>query len=80
MTEFTPKQTLDLRTTKCPLNFVKTKLALEKLALDDILEIWILEDSQSSLNIPKSVEQEGHTILKIHADGSGLQQIFIRRQ
>jgi tRNA 2-thiouridine synthesizing protein A len=63
MTPPTPKQTLDLRTTKCPLNFVKTKLALEKLALGDILEIWIATDSQSSINIPQSIAQEGHTIV-----------------
>ena len=55
-----PKQTLDLRTTKCPLNFVKTKLALEKLAAGDILEVWILLESQSSINIPQSIAQEGH--------------------
>ena len=58
-----PKQTLDLRTTKCPLNFVKTKLALEKLAAGDILEIWIDAQSQSTLNIPNSIAQEGHTII-----------------
>ncbi len=59
----TPKQTLDLRTTKCPLNFVKTKLALEKLAAGDILEIWIDAQSQSTLNIPNSIAQEGHIVI-----------------
>lgn len=74
-----PKQTLDLRTTKCPLNFVKTKLALEKLGIGDILEIWILTDSQSSINIPQSIAQEGHTIVHTEAGADNLQRLFIRK-
>lgn len=58
-----PVQSLDLRTTKCPLNFVKTKLALEKLAIDDVLEIWILTEGESAINIPQSIQQEGHRLL-----------------
>jgi TusA-related sulfurtransferase len=74
-----PKQTLDLRTTKCPLNFVKTKLALEKLTVGDILEIWILNDSQSAINIPQSIQQEGHRIVRIQ-DEPDLQKIWIEKQ
>lgn len=74
-----PIQTLDLRTTKCPLNFVKTRLALEKLMPDDILEVWILADSQSSLNIPNSIRQEGHDVLQVETAEGGLQRIFIRK-
>ena len=57
-------QQLDLRTTKCPLNFVKTKLALEKLATGEVLEVWIAAEGESTLNIPQSIAQEGHVILK----------------
>jgi TusA-related sulfurtransferase len=79
MTAPSPKQTLDLRTTKCPLNFVKTRLALEKLGVGDILEVWILIESQSALNIPKSIEQEGHEIVATETEADGLQRIFIRK-
>lgn len=75
----TPKQTLDLRTTKCPLNFVKTKLALEKLNLGDVLEIIILSDSQSSINIPQSIEQEGHSIIHIDNHPGNVQHLFIEK-
>jgi TusA-related sulfurtransferase len=84
MTPPIPKQTLDLRTTKCPLNFVKTKLALEKLATGDILEIWIGTESQSSINIPQSIAQEGHTIVFTdpHPDGGAapMQRLFIQKK
>jgi TusA-related sulfurtransferase len=75
----TPKQRLDLRTTKCPLNFVKTKLALEKLNIGDVLEIIILSDSQSSLNIPQSIVQEGHTILHTDTHSGNVQHLFIQK-
>lgn len=74
-----PRQTLDLRTAKCPLNFVKTKLALEKLAIGDILEIHIRAGSDSSLNIPQSIRQEGHEIVADETDAEGVQRIFIRK-
>lgn len=74
------QQTLDLRTTKCPLNFVKTRLALEKMAVGEVLEIWILADSQSSMNIPQSIAQEGHKVLQTLEDADGLQRIFILKQ
>lgn len=84
MTAPIPMQTLDLRTTKCPLNFVKTKLALEKLVSGDILEIWIATESQSTLNIPKSIAQEGHAIVfsDDHAGfaNQSVQRLFIQKK
>ena len=80
MTPPTPKQTLDLRTTKCPLNFVKTKLALEKLASGEILEIWISTDSRSSINIPQSIAQEGHQIIHTETDADQKQCLFIQKK
>jgi len=76
-----PVKSLDLRTTKCPLNFVQTKLALEKLNPGDVLEIWILAESQSSLNIPQSIRKEGHEILDCRAseEDPAIQQILIQK-
>ena len=74
-----PKQTLDLRTTKCPLNFVQTKLALEKLAAGDILEVWILTDGESAINIPNSIRQEGHSIINTLNEGD-IQKLHIQKR
>ena len=54
---------IDCRQTKCPLNFVKTRLALEKLPINGILEVWIDQDAQSAINIPNSIQAEGHCVL-----------------
>jgi TusA-related sulfurtransferase len=51
---------LDLSQTKCPLNFVKAKLALEKLPLGQVLDILIVANSKSALNVPDSLSHEGY--------------------
>ncbi|MFM7390592.1 MAG: sulfurtransferase TusA family protein [Vampirovibrionales bacterium] len=53
---------LDLRQTKCPLNFVKAKLALEKQALGTSLELWVWADSDSATNLPNSFKREGQQV------------------
>jgi TusA-related sulfurtransferase len=59
-----PTETLDVRTTPCPLNFVKTRLALEKIPIGQILEVWIDPASESVLNIPQSIRAEGHEVVR----------------
>lgn len=72
-------QTLDLRTTKCPLNFVKTKLALEKMNPGEILAVEIDSTGDSALNIPNSVVQEGYTIVHQATDPDGIQTLWIEK-
>lgn len=54
----------DLRGTPCPINFVKAKLKLEGMKDGEILEIY-LDEGEPVQNVPKSLEGEGHRILKI---------------
>ncbi len=53
----------DLRGVACPLNFVKTKLALDSMETGEILEI-LLDDGEPIDNVPGSVEAEGHTVVR----------------
>ena len=55
--------TQDFRGVACPMNFVKTKLALEALKSGDSLDV-LLDDGEPIENVPNSVQQEGHTIVK----------------
>jgi tRNA 2-thiouridine synthesizing protein A len=72
---------LDLRKTKCPLNFVKAKLALEKLTLGEVLEVLLLTTSDSALNVPNSFRQEGQAVAVLPADAEDatLQVLHIER-
>jgi len=62
--EKTNKTLLDLKGTPCPINYVKTKLFLENLKKGDILEVF-LDEGEPIQNVPKSLESDGHIILKI---------------
>jgi tRNA 2-thiouridine synthesizing protein A len=54
---------LDLRGVICPYNFVKTKLKLESLEIGDQLTV-LLDDGEPIRNVPQSITNEGHQILK----------------
>jgi TusA-related sulfurtransferase len=53
---------LDLRGVICPYNFVKTKLKLETMERGQVLSV-LLDDGDPIRNVPRSVENEGHTVL-----------------
>jgi TusA-related sulfurtransferase len=70
----TPHQQLDLRGTPCPLNFVRTKLRLEKMLPDQILEVW-LDKGEPIEQVPNSLQMSGYQILQTieHSDFCALQ-------
>jgi sulfite reductase (ferredoxin) len=55
---------MDLKGTPCPLNYVKVKLELEKLDSGDTLVV-LLDEGEPIVNVPKSLKEDGHHILKI---------------
>ena len=54
---------LDLRGVICPYNFVKTKLKLETMDAGQVLSV-ILDEGEPIRNVPRSVSDDGHEILK----------------
>jgi tRNA 2-thiouridine synthesizing protein A len=62
------KKRIDLHGVVCPLNFVKTKLALEELNPGERLEV-ILDEGDAMLNVPRSLKEEGHKVVKVSPEG-----------
>lgn len=58
-----PMEELDLRGVICPYNFVKIKLKLETLDIGNQLTV-LLDDGEPIKNVPQSIANEGHRILK----------------
>lgn len=56
-----PHITLDLRGTPCPINFVRTKLQLEKIPPGELLEVW-LDAGEPVEQVPESLTMEGYPI------------------
>ncbi len=57
-----PNVKKDFRGVMCPMNFVKTKIALTPMKSGELLEI-LLDDGAPIENVPGSVKGEGHTIV-----------------
>jgi TusA-related sulfurtransferase len=65
-TNVTPDTILDLRGIACPLNFVKTKIQLEKMQTGERLEVF-LDSGEAIESLPPSVIEEGHVVLTIES-------------
>lgn len=57
-------RTIDLRGVTCPLNFVKAKIELEKVAIGEILDV-ILNEGDSVKNVPESFTQQGQEVIEV---------------
>ncbi len=57
-----PSARLDLRPFACPLTYVKARIALDRLAPGEVLEVW-LTAGEPAESVPRSAEEDGHRIL-----------------
>ena len=73
----TPNITLDLRGVACPLNFVKTKIQLEKMQSGKKLAVF-LDSGEAIESVPPSVIEEGHEILEIEPIGNYFKVLILR--
>jgi tRNA 2-thiouridine synthesizing protein A len=71
------RKKIDLHGVACPMNFVKTKVALASLAAGDLLEV-ILDEGEAMLNVPRSVKEEGHQVVKVESLGE-MFRVVIRK-
>mgnify|MGYP003421484451 CR=1 FL=1 len=56
-----PMVKLDLRGVACPMNFVKTRLKLDKMVTGELLEV-LLDGGEPIERVSSSVLSEGHLI------------------
>jgi tRNA 2-thiouridine synthesizing protein A len=70
---------LDLRGDQCPITFAKTKIALEEMAIGQILRV-LLDWEPATRNVPRSVELYGDQVLGLYQVAEGLWALLIRKQ
>lgn len=76
--DFKITDTVDITDVVCPVTFVKTKVALEELEEGEILQVH-LKDGEPLQNVPRSVKDEGHQVLKLQDNGDGTYELYIRK-
>ena len=70
--------TVDVTDVKCPTTFVKAKVAIEELDEGQILAIR-LNDGEPVQNVPRSIKEEGHEILKLDDNQDGTYTLFVKK-
>ena len=60
------------------MTFVRVRLALDRLAPGDVLEV-ILSGEEPRRNVPRTAIEQGHVILAQSEDSSGITRLVLRR-
>ena len=78
MSEIKFDDTVDITDVVCPVTFVKAKVALEELDEGQILSIR-MNDGEPVQNVPRSIKEEGHQILKLLDNEDGTYTLFVKK-
>lgn len=78
MSEYNIEERVDITDVVCPTTFVKAKVALEELDEGQILSIK-MNDGEPVQNVPRSIKEEGHQILKLLDNSDGTYELIVRK-
>ena len=78
MSEIKFDDTVDITDGVCPVTFVKAKVALEELDEGQILSIR-MNDGEPVQNVPRSIKEEGHQILKLDDNEDGTYTLYVKK-
>jgi TusA-related sulfurtransferase len=76
--ECCPDARADVTDVVCPATFAKALAALDELEKGQILEIR-LNDGEAARNVPLSIKDEGHQVLKLNDNGDGTCTLLVRK-
>ena len=78
MADYEIDDTVDITDVVCPVTFVKAKVALEELDDGQILAIR-MNDGEPVQNVPRSIKEEGHQILKLNTNDDGTYTLIVKK-
>ena len=78
MAEYNSTDTVDITDVVGPVTCVKAKVALEELDEGEILSIR-MNDGEPVRNVPRSIKEEGHQILKLIDNQDGTYNLIVRK-
>ena len=60
------------------MTFVRVRLALDRLAPGEVLEV-LLSGEEPRRNVPRTAVEQGHSILAQDEDAAGVTRLLLRR-
>ncbi len=76
--ELTGDREIDITAETCPMTFVRTRLALDKMAAGQTLLIRLRGD-EPRRNIPKTATEQGHAVLAEAEAADGTVLLLLRK-
>ena len=70
--------TVDITDKDCPLTFVKAKVAIDELDDGEVIAIR-MNDGEPVQNVPRSIKEEGHQILKLVNNEDGTYNLIVKK-
>lgn len=70
---------LDITAEVCPMTFVRTRLALDRMASGETLLVR-LRGAEPVTNVPRAATEQGHTILAQETGADGVTLLLLRRR
>lgn len=71
-------ETVDITDKVCPLTFVKAKVAIDELEDGEVIAIR-MNDGEPVQNVPRSIKEEGHQILKLVNNEDGTYNLIVKK-
>lgn len=71
--------TIDVSDRVCPMTFVHTRLALERLAPGQVLAVR-LRGEEARRNVPRTSLEQGHEVLGVAEEADGGVVVLIRKK
>ena len=78
MADYDIADTVAITDVVCPVTFVKAKVAIEELDDGDILDVH-MNDGEPVQNVPRSMKEEGHQILKLIDNKDGTYDLIVKK-
>ena len=69
---------LDITAETCPMTFVRTRLALDRLAPGELLEVLLRGDEPRD-SVPRTTRSLGHEIVRSDDLDNGVTRLLIRK-
>jgi TusA-related sulfurtransferase len=73
-----PDREIDITGEVCPMTFVRTRLALDRMAPGQVLQIR-LRGAEPLRNVPRSAAEQGHEVLSLETGADGIATLRLRR-
>ncbi len=76
--EQTYDREVDITAETCPMTFVRTRLALDRMQAGEILRLR-LRGEEPRRNVPRTAAEQGHAVLRQAEGADGVTTLWIRK-